>query len=297
MTTAIDLIRSMGHAAMHVWAQPINSGRFAAVGLVLILWCVMRLRQRDLWKRLFSRSFLTDATYYAFYGSGIYAIAVAFPLFVVATRFIHRFAPFLELNLTLHAPAVVQIAASSIAVDLSAYWWHRAVHASPFLWRFHRIHHSQTQLSPLTTYRMHVADMALRALIAVIPSVILGLSSAYFVVMVWIETVFGTLAHSDLSWTYGVFGKVMVSPQFHRIHHATDEELRDRNFGILYGVWDWLFGTATGSVQKPAAYGVSEPVPEGFILQLADPVLSMLRSPQAAVAPAEVPPTADRAVS
>ena len=85
-------------------------------------------------------------------------------------------------------------------------------------------------------------------------------------------TLYAVTLHANLSWDYGPLRTVVASPRFHRWHHTSAEEGRDRNFSGLFPVWDILFGTyymPTGV--QPRSFGVSEAVPAGLLGQLAYP--------------------------
>src|SRR5581483_747419 len=74
--------------------------------------------------------------------------------------------------------------------------------------------------------------------------------------------------HSDLDWTYGPLGKLIVSPHYHRIHHSIAESDFNKNFGSFLSFWDPLFGTASSRATRPEAYGAPQMnVPESFVRQ------------------------------
>ncbi len=284
----IPVLREFAAAALKLFLHPVNSGRLVIVALVLLVWMIGRRNETRLWPRLGSIDMRADLFWSAFYMSGIFAVVVSGPIFTIGYRLIHHYAPFLELKLITNWPDILQLLVASVVMDFVAYWWHRLGHSSPFFWSFHRIHHSQTELTPLSLYRFHFMDLAIRAALAIIPSVMLGSLPKYYVAAVWIETISSSLAHSDMPWTFGPVGRVFVSPQFHRIHHADEERFHNANYGIFYSFWDFLFGTARVTNERPRAYGVEESVPRSFIWQLADPFLDIARRFRRR--PAEVPP-------
>jgi hypothetical protein len=79
-----------------------------------------------------------------------------------------------------------------------------------------------------------------------------------FAVFVFINLTIGQLQHSELPWSFGWFGRwVVTSPQVHQIHHSIDEEHRDHNFSNC-PLWDQLFGTWYGGPNRPSAYGIAD---------------------------------------
>src|SRR5205814_348924 len=80
------------------------------------------------------------------------------------------------------------------------------------------------------------------------------------------------LVHANLNWTFGPLRYVVASPVFHRWHHTTEREAQDKNFAGIFPFWDILFGTWYFPKGKlPVEFGVSDPVPEGFLGTLAYP--------------------------
>jgi len=139
---------------------------------------------------------------------------------------------------------VLQGAAYLIATDFLSYWVHRGRHAFGWWWEFHKHHHSATEFNAITQARAHPLDWAGIILCSTIPLQLLGgtMGDSLFVL-----TVFGAhagLTHSMLPWRWGWFGRyVLYSPMGHRVHHSALPEHKDKNFGSLLPVWDWLFRT------------------------------------------------------
>ncbi len=87
--------------------------------------------------------------------------------------------------------------------------------------------------------------------------------------------------HSDIDWTYGPVGWLIVSPRFHARHHSAALEDVNVNFSSLLVIWDQLFGTARKIPSRPLAYGLVAPeddVPPSFFGQQLYPFLFLLRS-------------------
>ena len=80
------------------------------------------------------------------------------------------------------------------------------------------------------------------------------------------------LVHANLRLGFGRLGWLIASPRFHHAHHARDREMRDRNFAGQLSVLDLVLGTLrVPGPRPPAAYGVDEPVPGGYVGQLMYP--------------------------
>jgi len=270
-------LAALAARAVTVWTRPERLGTFATIALVLVGWALVLKITRGAWPSP-DRDDATDALYTAFYVGGFFSFLIGAPLYALVAHVIRAGAPGLELHLLRGAPGWAQFLTLAVVTDLVSYGWHRWAHASRFLWLFHRIHHSQPHLTPLTNYRFHAGDFALRGLLQAVPVVILGADASWFLAAIWIETALNLLAHSDLDWGYGPAGFLLVSPRFHRIHHTAETGPARRNFGFLLAVWDHIFGTADGGAGRPARYGVDgEAVPRAFLPQQIDPFAAVLR--------------------
>jgi len=143
----------------------------------------------------------------------------------------------------LKAP-VLQGVVYLIVSDFISYWVHRGRHGFGWWWEFHKNHHSATEFNAITTARGHPLDGAAIALSTVVPVQLLGgtVGESLFVLVLF--GVHAGLTHSMLPWRWGWFGRyVLFSPMGHRIHHSALPEHKDMNFGALFPVWDWIFGT------------------------------------------------------
>ncbi len=144
-----------------------------------------------------------------------------------------------------------------LSSDFTTYWVHRLHHELPALWPFHRLHHSAEALTPLTFARKHPVYDLTRALsnIAVVGPVqglvfgLFGVSDAVTILGVNIVTaVFfwsgANLRHSHVWVSYGpVLNRIFISPAQHQIHHSCAARHHDTNYGEIFALWDWMFGT------------------------------------------------------
>jgi sterol desaturase/sphingolipid hydroxylase (fatty acid hydroxylase superfamily) len=138
-------------------------------------------------------------------------------------------------------------AALGIAVvgNFFYYWFHRAQHRFGWLWRFHSIHHSITELSATASYH-HVTEDLFQYVAVTIPmAILLGVQSGP---VPWLVLVLaGAQAyfiHSSAGLDIGPLRYLLCDNRFHRVHHSRDALHRDRNFGTVSPLWDVLFGTA-----------------------------------------------------
>jgi sterol desaturase/sphingolipid hydroxylase (fatty acid hydroxylase superfamily) len=153
-----------------------------------------------------------------------------------------------------------------LAYELGYWFHHYLCHRVPFLWEFHKVHHTANVLTPLTVFRVHPIDTWLFVnILAVAVGVANGLanyalgitayqyalSNANLILVVFIH-VYVHLQHSHLWIAFrGLAGRVLLSPAHHQIHHSNDPVHFNKNLGSCLAVWDWLFGTLHIPAKEP----------------------------------------------
>jgi sterol desaturase/sphingolipid hydroxylase (fatty acid hydroxylase superfamily) len=132
-------------------------------------------------------------------------------------------------------------------------------HRVPVLWWFHTVHHGQRELNQWTNDRIHPMDYVVGALIRFVPVTLIGVSAhaivGYAVVTAW----YTRLYHANIRSNFGLLRFVLVTPQSHRVHHSLRPEHQDTNFGVLFSVWDHLFGTQCRDYDVYPETGVADP--------------------------------------
>jgi sterol desaturase/sphingolipid hydroxylase (fatty acid hydroxylase superfamily) len=166
----------------------------------------------------------------------------------------------------------------AIADDFGYWVWHYLAHKVPFLWAFHKVHHSAEVLTPLVAGRVHpVETMLLPVFRTAAASVVAAPALYFFVGEPHLVTVFGlTLlaaafgaagaqlfhAHVPISWGSRL-NRVFVSPATHQIHHSIERRHWDKNMGAYLAVWDWMFGTLyLPEPGQKITYGVRDDMPQ-----------------------------------
>lgn len=183
-------------------------------------------------------------------------------------------------------PLALQAVLAFVLWEFVIYWLHRGLHHLP-LWRVHAVHHSSRTLDWLSTYRMHPLEVMAYSLI--LPVLFwLGLSPVAFVWVGLVRLVHNALVHADVPWRFGPLGYVITSPVFHRWHHETAAAAQGKNFASGLALYDVLFGTYyCPRDTEPRRFGITDPVPEGFIRQLAYPLRGA--TPESGNEPPSVP--------
>lgn len=158
-----------------------------------------------------------------------------------------------------------------VVSDLGFYLAHRLLHAVPFLWRFHAIHHSIEELDALAAHRVHPLDQLFVKAASLLPIYALGFAVGPFIVAGVIYHWQALLIHSNIKIGFGPLKWVVASPLFHHWHHANERQAFDKNFAGQLSIIDALFGTMYMPEAMPSKYGTDEPVPDAYLGQLAYP--------------------------
>jgi sterol desaturase/sphingolipid hydroxylase (fatty acid hydroxylase superfamily) len=147
---------------------------------------------------------------------------------------------------TLTAPSWLGILTTIVTLDLVSYFWHRANHRIPLLWRFHQVHHSDPTFTASTGVRFHPGELLLSLPVRLTAVALVGASAEAVVLFEIVFTVANLLEHGDIDLPLPferLVGRVFITPALHRRHHTKVGRDRDTNFGTILATWDRLFGT------------------------------------------------------
>jgi len=146
--------------------------------------------------------------------------------------------------------------------DLVSYWFHRLSHVVPLLWRFHRVHHSDTSMDSSTNFRAHPFETFLWfGSSSILAAAIFGLDLFTLGLYLFITMVFFVLQHSNLrfpKWIDKSIGFVITTPNLHKVHHEQDQHYTDSNFADIFILWDRLFGTFKRKPVEEIKLGLKE---------------------------------------
>jgi sterol desaturase/sphingolipid hydroxylase (fatty acid hydroxylase superfamily) len=146
-------------------------------------------------------------------------------------------------------PPLVSFLAYLLLLDFIEYWMHRGQHRFQWWWALHSLHHSQRSMTYWTDDRNHLLDDLLLALVQVLVAKAIGVPPAQFLMLVIAARAIESLSHANVRASFGRLGeRLLVSPRFHRLHHAIGVGHEGRyqgvNFATLFPIWDILFRTA-----------------------------------------------------
>jgi len=139
-------------------------------------------------------------------------------------------------------PTVLSLVATYVAVDFIYYWKHRLFHATRLGWALHSTHHSSTELNFLATFRLNWIE-AMLSYFFFAPLALVGLPPVVLLLLIELNDGWQFVCHTQLVNRFKWLDRFVNTPNIHRVHHARQRELYDRNFGSTLMLWDRLFGT------------------------------------------------------
>ncbi len=141
-------------------------------------------------------------------------------------------------------PPLWHALAAVLALDFWTYWWHRLNHRLPFLWRFHRAHHSDTHMDVTTASRFHIGEILFSNVLRIPLILLLGIH-------VWEIVLYETALLAVIQFHHaniGLPGRLdqllrcfIVTPAMHKVHHSRWQPETDSNYSSLLSVWDRVF--------------------------------------------------------
>jgi len=143
-------------------------------------------------------------------------------------------------------PWWLSVMGAFLLLDFWTYWWHRFNHTIPFLWRFHKVHHSDPRMDVTTANRFHLGEIVISSILRLPVLLITGASLgelALFETLLFANTQFH---HANI----GISGKgdlllriFVASPAMHKVHHSRWTPETNSNYTSLFSVWDRVFGS------------------------------------------------------
>ena len=153
---------------------------------------------------------------------------------------------------------------------------HRWLHYSPWLWEFHKVHHSVEQMGFSAHLRYHWMETIVYKSVQYIPLSMIGFGLDDFFILHLVTILIGHLNHANVKITYGPLKYVLNNPVMHLWHHAKEipAERHGVNYGISLSLWDYLFGTAyipNQNANEQLGFVDQETFPKTFFQQLTHP--------------------------
>jgi sterol desaturase/sphingolipid hydroxylase (fatty acid hydroxylase superfamily) len=161
--------------------------------------------------------------------------------------------PFNLENLVTDMHPLASFAIYLLVLDFADYWFHRAQHHFNWWWGLHSLHHSQQNMNLWSDDRNHLLDDLLRDIVMATLALAIGVPPSQYVLLVSLTRIVQSLQHANVRIHFGPIGeRLLVSPRYHRMHHAIgvghesagQGTLGGCNFAVLFPIWDIVFRTA-----------------------------------------------------
>lgn len=149
-----------------------------------------------------------------------------------------------------------EIIVSIVVLDFFNYVWHRANHRIRFLWRFHKAHHTDTEMDLTTALRFHPGELLISSVMKGLWLLAWGPTVVAWFLFEALVSFCAQFHHSNIDFpdrVERVLSWIIVTPRFHAAHHAVDQRYGNRNFSTIFNLWDRLFG----SYARPADGGAT----------------------------------------
>lgn len=145
-----------------------------------------------------------------------------------------------------------------LVTDFIWYWYHRLAHEINVLWAVHIVHHQSDDYNFTVSARITLLQALVRTgFWCVLP--ILGFPASMIATILLVHGLYPFFVHTKLVGKLGILEYLLVTPSHHRVHHASNEQYLDKNYGDVLIIWDKLFGTFQKEEQLPV-YGLTKPL-------------------------------------
>ena len=227
-----------------LWVLPF----FALATAFEIGWCVLAQRRAYPWRELFA-------------SAAVFVLRLPTkllrPLVITPAAYLvwsHRLT-------TIPLRSAWGLALFFVAVELVYYWSHRLSHEVRWMWATHQAHHTPEQIHFASAYRLGATEVLSGGWLLHLPLYWLGFNPLAVSGALAVNLFYQFWLHTDLVGRLGPLELIFNTPSHHRVHHASNPEYLDRNYGGVLIIWDRLFGTF--AEERPdirIRYGLVHPV-------------------------------------
>jgi sterol desaturase/sphingolipid hydroxylase (fatty acid hydroxylase superfamily) len=249
------------------------------VGLSLFVWLLEVIVPWRKQQAIFRKDFWLDG-FYMFFNFFLFSLIGYNAISNVAVNLFNDFLAIFGITnlMAIHIqtwPIWSQFVLMFIVADFIQWNVHRMLHRVPWMWEFHKVHHSVEEMGFAAHLRFHWMETIFYKTAQYIPLAMIGFGLQDFFIIHIIAVAIGHLNHSNLKVTYGPLKYLLNNPVMHIWHHA--KKLPNKygvNYGISLSIWDYLFKTAyipnEGRDEKLGFHG-DEQFPKTFWQQVIYP--------------------------
>lgn len=250
-----DSFLGYGNYLLHEITHPAwNNYFYALIVVSLLVWLLEILfpwRKNQGW---FRKDFWLDA-FYMFFNFFIFNLIVFIALSRVVEKAFLEFLSsfhieiesfqFIEIN---QLPVLPRLLLFFVVTDFVQWRTHKMLHKIPWLWNFHKVHHSVKEMGFAAHLRYHWMETLVYRTMLYIPLALIGGFDVEEVIFVHLIALsIGHLNHANIKLSYGPLKYIFNNPEMHIWHHVKTlpkEHSYGVNFGISLSVWDYLYKTA-----------------------------------------------------
>ncbi|CAH1207586.1 Fatty acid hydroxylase family protein [Candidatus Nitrotoga sp. BS] len=135
-----------------------------------------------------------------------------------------------------------------LCLEFVGYWLHRASHAVPVLWRIHAVHHSDVEIDATTSLRHHPLEHVISTLVFLPVMIALGSDPLVLLSYNVLHAAVSAFNHGNFSLGQSadrILRLFIVTPDFHRVHHSSEQRYTDSNYASILPIFDYLFRSTT----------------------------------------------------
>jgi len=181
---------------------------------------------------------------------------------VFVTGYFFFFYDFLQKNYGLFdiKPGILLWLGLFIVTDFIWYWYHRLAHEISIFWAVHVVHHQSEDFNYSVSARITVFQAVVRTgFWSVLP--LIGFPASMITTVLLVHGLYPFFIHTQMIGRLGILEYILVTPSHHRVHHASNPEYLDKNYGDVLIIWDKLFGTFKKEEEsRKPVYGLTEPL-------------------------------------
>ncbi|MEX0967057.1 MAG: sterol desaturase family protein [Bacteroidia bacterium] len=221
------------------------------IGISLIAWLLEIIIPWRKKQGIFRRDFWLDG-FYMFFNFFLFSLIIYNGISNVVVEFFNDLLA--QIGITnivaievMEWPVWLQLITMFVLADFIHWNVHRWLHRVPWLWQFHKLHHSVKEMGFAAHLRFHWMETVIYKSVQYIPLAMIGFGLDDFFIVHIIAMSIGHLNHANLGWNYGPLKYVFNNPQMHIWHHSRKIPEGHRygvNYGISLSIWDYIFRTA-----------------------------------------------------
>jgi sterol desaturase/sphingolipid hydroxylase (fatty acid hydroxylase superfamily) len=165
-------------------------------------------------------------------------------------------------------PFAAEFLIGFLLMDLTFYYWHRAIHALPLFWRFHNVHHVDPDLDVSTSFRFHFGEVLYSVGFRALQVFLIGIPLFTYLFYELVFQCATMFHHSNVGIPISVerwLNKIIVTPRMHGIHHSIVKDETNSNYSVIFRWWDLMHGTLKLNVNQsdvvigvPAYLGIAD---------------------------------------